>query len=73
MASKKKARSESTKDRHVSGWMVRLSSELKEGIRQVAEKHRRTLTTEVNIAVEEYLKVHGLWPLPEPQGEGRKS
>jgi hypothetical protein len=45
---------------------LRLSGHLVDLVRALAKKNRRPLTTEVTIALEEYLAKHGLWPPPPP-------
>lgn len=52
---------------------LRLSGELVDLVRELARRHRRPLTTEVTIALEEYLSKHGLWPPPEGGPSGQAS
>ncbi len=53
-------------DRHKEPVLgLRLSGRLVDLVRELAGEHRRTLTTEVTIALEEYLKKHGKWPPPD--------
>jgi hypothetical protein len=46
---------------------VWIPEELREALDQSAAKNRRLLTTEVVIALEQYLSTQGLWP---PNAEG---
>lgn len=43
-----------TRDRHKSGFMVRLPEEWREWLQEVTAKSRRTMTSEVQIALSEY-------------------
>lgn len=61
---KKNSRVPSGNDRHLSRNMVRLSDELHLQLKACARKNRRLLTSEVAIALEEYLQKHGFWPPP---------
>jgi hypothetical protein len=48
----------------------RLPDDLIERLELLAERNRRALTTEVEIAIEEYLTRAKLWPPPPPSGKG---
>jgi hypothetical protein len=45
-------------DRHASGFMVRLPEQYRMSIDAIRKKHRRTITEEVKIALEEYFRKH---------------
>jgi hypothetical protein len=49
-------------DRHLGRKMVRIRDELHAQLLTLVARTRRTVTEEVAIAVEEYLKREGLWP-----------
>jgi hypothetical protein len=53
---------ENGKDRHESGFMVRLPEVYREQLRKLQEKTRRPMTSDIQIALEEYLAKAGLWP-----------
>jgi hypothetical protein len=44
---------------------VRISGRLVDQVRTLAKRNRRPLTTEITIALEEYLEKNGLWPPPD--------
>lgn len=51
-------------DRHKSGFMVRLPAIYRELLNQVRLKSRRTITVEVQIALDKHLKDEGIQPPP---------
>jgi hypothetical protein len=53
-------------DRHTSGFMVRLPEAFRTQLQQMCAQTRRTMTVEIQIALEEYLAKSGLWPPQEP-------
>jgi predicted DNA-binding protein len=57
MAKKKKQT-----DLHLSGFLIRLPEVYRDQLRKLKERTRRPMTEDVKIALEEYLKNHGLWP-----------
>ncbi len=62
MATKRRRNSE-TEDRHKHKPLgLRLNVRVMNAMRQLAEKNRRTLTAEMEIALEKYLAEAGLWP-----------
>lgn len=42
---------------------LRLPKDVKKAIEELAREHRRPFTTEVTIAIEEYLEKHDKWPI----------
>lgn len=56
-----------TADQHLSGFMVRLPEKFRMYLLSLQKQTRRTITMEVQLALEEYLKKHGIWP-PEEEG-----
>ena len=50
---------------------MRLPKALKKAIEDLANEHRRTMTTEVVIALEEYLAKHGHWPSESRDSNGK--
>lgn len=53
-------------DRHRNPVLgLRLSGDVVRLMREIARRNRRPLTTEVTIALEEYLAKNGLWPPPD--------
>lgn len=58
MAAKKKAK----KDAHKSGFMVRLPEQYRPPLEQLKKKTRRTITVEVQLALDKHLKDEGLTP-----------
>jgi hypothetical protein len=56
-------------DRHASSFMVRLPEAYRTQLQQLCAQTRRTMTTEIEIALEEHLAKSGLWP---PQQPGKK-
>jgi len=48
-------------DRHTSTYMVRLPEVYRERFRALTKRTRRTMTTEIKMALEEYLAKQGLW------------
>lgn len=59
MAAKKKVEK---KDRHASNFMVRLPVEYRPPLEQLKKKTRRTITVEVQLALDKHLKDEGLTP-----------
>lgn len=58
MSAKKKA----AKDRHRSGFMVRLPEPYREALAELRRKTRRAITVETQIALDEHLKMNGITP-----------
>lgn len=56
----KMAKKPTAKDRHKSGFMVRLPEKYRELMAKLRMKNRRTITTEVQIALDEHLKREGI-------------
>jgi hypothetical protein len=73
MAKKKEDRdshSKENKDRHINPSLgLRFRGELVVRFRQLAKRNRRTLTAEMEIALEKHLQEAGLWP-PTDTEEG---
>lgn len=69
IASMKKKHAEEkprTNDRRVTPFfVVRLRAAYRKGVEALAKENRRTMTTEVEVALEEYLAKRGLWPPAE--------
>lgn len=57
-----------TADRHESPFMIRLPEVFRRQLAKLKEKMRRPMTTEIQVALEEYLAKHNLWP-PEENGD----
>jgi hypothetical protein len=51
-----------SQDRHGSGFMIRLPEVYRSQLRILRPKTRRPMTTEIQIALEEYLAKFDLWP-----------
>lgn len=49
-------------DRHKSGFMVRLPESHREPLARLKKKNRRSMTTEVQIALERHYKEEGVEP-----------
>jgi hypothetical protein len=41
-------------------------------LEMLAERNRRAVTTEIEIALEQYLERNGLWPVPPPEPPKKK-
>jgi hypothetical protein len=54
-------------DRHRSGFMLRLPEIYRTQLRKLRAKTRRPMTTDIQIALEEYLEKNELWPPEEEQ------
>ena len=53
-------------DRHKGKQLViRVPPRHHEALRKVAEKHRRTMTEQIKIALEEHFQKEGIWPDPQ--------
>ncbi len=61
-----KNKKQNGRDRHASGFMVRLPEVYRTQLHQLCAQTRRTMTTEIQIALEEHLAKSGLWPPEEP-------
>jgi hypothetical protein len=63
-------------DRHGPCFNLRLGRTYHEPLRELARRNRRTMTAEVELALEERLAAEGLWPpaepKPRPKGRGAK-
>lgn len=55
-------------DRHKSGYMLRLPEHFREMLQDLTQDTRRTMTEEVKIALERYLKGEGKWKDPPSKG-----
>lgn len=49
-------------DQHTSGFMVRLPEVYRQQLQTLRARTRRTMTAEVQLALEAYLGKEGLWP-----------
>jgi hypothetical protein len=65
----KKVASERTQDRPRSGFMLRLPEEHRIVLEELRSKYRRSLTTEVQIALEKHYRDEGIAFPPIPPGE----
>lgn len=50
------------KDRHKSGFMIRLPESFREPVAELKRKTRRPITVEVQLAMEAHLKANGVKP-----------
>ena len=62
-----KNKKQSGEDRHASGFMVRLPEVFRSQLQLLCAQTRRTMTTEIQIALEEHLAKSGLWPPQESE------
>ena len=58
-----------THDQHKSGFMIRLPEEYREIIAELRAKSRRTITMEIRVAIDEYIKANGITPPEFKTGE----
>jgi len=64
------ARPKTKKDQHKEKPLfVRLPSSIRAAVKALSKKSRRPVSTEVTIALEEYLSKHGLWPHPATEDD----
>jgi hypothetical protein len=65
----KKKKQDQDKDRHGSGFMIRLPEIYRTQLRKLREQMRRPMTSEIQIALEEHLAKFNLWPPSEKADE----
>lgn len=62
MPPRKKPKSPRSEDRHKPSFVMRLPKSYQEKVRELARRTRRTLTAEVQIALDAHLKANGIEP-----------